>query len=65
LVALNKIDLAEVVGVDVNSLERGVLKINSSVNVVRVGAKTKTGIKELANALENLNMHEFSTVKYT
>ena len=51
-VALNKIDLAKVVGIDVNMLENEILKINSDLPVVRTSAKNKTGIDNLIKVLE-------------
>ena len=51
-VALNKIDLARVVGIDVNMLENEILKINSDLPVVRTSAKNKTGIDNLIKVLE-------------
>jgi len=51
-VILNKVDLADVTGIDVDKMEKEVLRINSSLRVVRMSAKNRTGIDGLISALE-------------
>ncbi|RKY04397.1 hydrogenase accessory protein HypB [Candidatus Poribacteria bacterium] len=49
---INKIDLAEAMGVDPAKLEKDVLKINPSARVVRTNALTGEGVDEVIQALE-------------
>ena len=51
IVALNKVDLAEAVGADVEKLERDLKNINPRLKVVRTSCKTGLGIDELREAL--------------
>ncbi len=55
IVLINKIDIAEYVGMDqkaLNKLEADAKKINSRLQVIFTSAKTKQGIPELIKALE-------------
>jgi hydrogenase nickel incorporation protein HypB len=49
--ALNKVDLAEAVGADVDRLEEDLKNINPKLKVVRTSCKTGLGIEELREAL--------------
>ena len=50
IVAINKIDLAEPMNVNVSQLERDVKKINPKAKVVRVSCKNKIGIDKVLSA---------------
>lgn len=50
VVAINKIDLAEPMNVNVSQLERDVEKINPKAKVVRVSCKNKIGIDKVLSA---------------
>ncbi|MFX1451654.1 MAG: hydrogenase nickel incorporation protein HypB [Promethearchaeota archaeon] len=55
IVLINKIDIAEYVGMDqsaLNKLEADAKKINRNIKVIFTSAKTKQGIPELIQALE-------------
>ena len=52
VVIINKIDLAEVLGIDAGKLEEDVHKINPKAKVVRISCKTGAGIPEAIKALE-------------
>jgi len=52
VVAINKIDLAEHMNVNVSQLERDVEKINPKAKVVRVSCKNEIGIDKVLSALE-------------
>ncbi|MHA1769084.1 MAG: hydrogenase nickel incorporation protein HypB [Candidatus Thorarchaeota archaeon] len=51
LIVINKIDLAEVLGFDIDSLVRDIREVDARLGVYRVSAKTGAGIPELAKAL--------------
>jgi hydrogenase nickel incorporation protein HypB len=51
VVAVNKRDLAEAMGVDVKQLERDVKMINPKTMVIATNCRTGEGIAEVANAL--------------
>jgi len=51
VVAINKIDMAESFGTDVERLERDVYSINPEANVFRASVRTGQGIDELVSAL--------------
>jgi hydrogenase nickel incorporation protein HypB len=51
VVAINKIDLAEHMNVNVSQLERDVEKINPKAKVVRVSCKNEIGIDKVLSAL--------------
>lgn len=51
VVAINKIDLAEHMNVNVSQLEGDVKKINPKANVVRVSCKNEIGIDKVLSAL--------------
>ena len=52
VIAINKMDLAGALGVDLNGLEAECKSLNPNAKVVRVDSRMGTGIKELVNALE-------------
>ena len=49
---INKIDLAEAMGVDVEALERDALRINPKIKVVRTNCRTCEGVEGVVEALE-------------
>lgn len=49
--AINKIDLAAVMGIDTNKLERDAKQVNPKINVVRTSAKTGEGVDRLTTSL--------------
>jgi len=49
--AINKIDLASVMGVDVSKLESDARQVNPKIEVVRTSAKTGEGVDRLAKSL--------------
>ena len=51
VVVINKMDLAEAMGVDVDGLERDIKKISPDCAVVRTSCRTGEGIEEVAKAL--------------
>jgi hydrogenase nickel incorporation protein HypB len=51
LVVINKIDLAEALEFDVDSLVRDVREVDADIPVLKISAKTGEGIKELAKEL--------------
>ena len=51
VVAINKMDLEEVLDVDADGLERDVNQVNPRAKVVRISCKTGMGIMEIAKAL--------------
>jgi Ni2+-binding GTPase involved in maturation of urease and hydrogenase len=51
VVALNKVDLASLIEIDLNKLEGDIRKINSRIPVVRTSAKTGSGISALSRKL--------------
>ncbi len=50
-VVINKIDLAEALEIDVDAIERDIREIDAKIPVVRVSAKTGTGIDDLIQVL--------------
>lgn len=51
VVVINKVDLADAMGVDVNKLEEDVKKISPRSVIVRTSCKTGEGVREVAKAL--------------
>ncbi len=53
MVVINKIDLAEAIGFDIEALERDVREVDARIPVFRVSSKTGKGIDTL---IESLNL---------
>ena len=51
VVAINKVDLAEAMGVDVKRLEKDVTTINPEANIVATNCRTGQGVESVAEAL--------------
>jgi hydrogenase nickel incorporation protein HypB len=51
LIVINKVDLAEVLGFDVESLVKDIREVDARLEIHKVSAKTGDGIPELAKAL--------------
>ena len=51
VVAINKVDLAEAMGVDIKQLEKDVKTINPKTMVVETNCSTGSGVKHVAKAL--------------
>lgn len=52
IVAINKIDLADILGADVPRLERQIRDVNPGTTIIRTSCRTGTGISELIKALK-------------
>jgi hydrogenase nickel incorporation protein HypB len=52
VVAINKIDLAEIVDVNVDKLEEDISKVNPRARIARVSCKSGEGIDSVLEALE-------------
>jgi len=52
VVVINKMDLVDVLGVDVDRLESSINEINPKISVVRTNCKNGTGIMDVIKALE-------------
>ena len=52
LVVINKIDLAEIIGFDLEALIADIREVDANLPVFKVSAKTGEGIKDLIKALE-------------
>jgi hydrogenase nickel incorporation protein HypB len=51
MVVINKIDLAEAIGFDINALESDVREVDANIPVFRISSKTGEGIDALVEAL--------------
>ena len=51
LIVINKIDLAEILEFDVESLVKDIREVDARLEIHKVSAKTGEGIPELAKAL--------------
>ncbi|MBM1154847.1 hydrogenase nickel incorporation protein HypB [archaeon] len=51
LAVVNKVDLAEAMGVDVGALEEAIRAVNPAIEVVRTCCRTGEGVEEVARAL--------------
>jgi hydrogenase nickel incorporation protein HypB len=52
IVVINKMDLVDVLGVDVGRLERDINEINPKISVVKTSCRNGTGIMDIIKALE-------------
>jgi hydrogenase nickel incorporation protein HypB len=52
LVVINKIDLADAIGFDIDALVKDVKEVDANLQVFKVSAKTGEGINELLDALD-------------
>jgi hydrogenase nickel incorporation protein HypB len=52
MVVINKIDLAEAIGFDIDALENDVREVDAKIPVFRVSSKTGDGIDALVESLD-------------